>query len=198
MLHPYNCVSCCKQEVTFKCTAAGVGRVKQRDNAALWGTDAEPKLRQPDDSFWKKYAAECSRVQIAVDVFIFWCGPAQRPKSPCQQAKQARARAQALLRTQHFEHSGVRVEAVCMGLYLPEPWHAHRRSPSFIDVASFGALSRYTCGQLYYYPGFHPDRDGARVEAEARPMRDSVLKRLSYITHLERAMCACCELACIL
>ena len=48
--------------------------MKQRDNAALWGTDAEPKLRQPDDSFWKKYAAECSRVQIAVDVFIFWCG----------------------------------------------------------------------------------------------------------------------------
>ncbi len=42
-------------------------------------------------------------------------------------------------------------------------------SPGFIDVASFGALSRYTCGQLYYYPGFHPDRDGARVEAEARP-----------------------------
>ncbi len=41
-------------------------------------------------------------------------------------------------------------------------------SPGFIDVASFGALSRYTCGQLYYYPGFHPDRDGARVEAEAR------------------------------
>ncbi|KAK9828118.1 hypothetical protein WJX81_006860 [Elliptochloris bilobata] len=90
----------------------GVGRVKQRDNGALWGTDAEPKLRQPDDSFWKKYAAECSRVQIAIDVFIF--------------------------------------------------------CPSFIDVASFGALSRYTCGQLYYYPGFHPDRDGARVEAEVR------------------------------
>ena len=43
-----------------------------------------------------------------------------------------------------------------------------RGSPGFIDVASFGALSRYTCGQLYYYPGFHPDRDGARVEAEAR------------------------------
>ena len=75
--------------------------MKQRDNAALWGTDAEPKLRQPDDSFWKKYAAECSRVQIAVDVFIFWCGPAQRPTSPCQQAKQARAGAQALLRTLH-------------------------------------------------------------------------------------------------
>jgi len=58
---------------------AGVGRVKQRDNATLWGTDAEPKLRQPDDSFWKKYAAECSRVQIAVDVFIFWCRPGPNP-----------------------------------------------------------------------------------------------------------------------
>jgi len=61
------------------CARAGVGRVKQRDNATLWGTDAEPKLRQPDDSFWKKYAAECSRVQIAVDVFIFWCRPGPNP-----------------------------------------------------------------------------------------------------------------------
>lgn len=58
----------------------------------------------------------------------------------------------------------------------------NRRSPSFIDVASFGALSRYTCGQLYYYPGFHPDRDGARVEAEARPKRASVVQaRLPYL-----------------
>ena len=38
----------------------------------MWNTDQEHKLRLPDNPFWKKFAAECSRVQIAVDVFSFW------------------------------------------------------------------------------------------------------------------------------
>ena len=49
--------------------------MKARDNASLWNTDQEHKLRVPEDSFWKKYAAECSRVQIAIDVFSFRLGP---------------------------------------------------------------------------------------------------------------------------
>lgn len=49
--------------------AAGVGKIKNRDNAGLWNTDSEHKLRNPDDPFYKKFAAECSRVQIAVDIF---------------------------------------------------------------------------------------------------------------------------------
>ena len=48
---------------------AGIGRIKQRENPALWGSDAEYKLRVPEDPFWKKLAAECSRVQIAIDIF---------------------------------------------------------------------------------------------------------------------------------
>lgn len=52
---------------------SGVGKIKNRDNAALWGTDSEHKLRNPDDPFYKKFAAECSRVQIAVDVFVLGC-----------------------------------------------------------------------------------------------------------------------------
>ena len=54
---------------------AGIARVKPRDSPAAWGTDGEAKMRQPDDPFFKKFAAECSRVQIAVDIFSFWCGP---------------------------------------------------------------------------------------------------------------------------
>ncbi len=50
----------------------GCGKIKNRDNHSLWNTDQEHKLRVPEDAFWKKYAAECSRVQIAVDVFSFW------------------------------------------------------------------------------------------------------------------------------
>ena len=59
----------------------GLGKIKARDNAALWGTDAECKLRQPDDPFYKKFAAECSRVQIAVDIFAMGCAPLMPPCS---------------------------------------------------------------------------------------------------------------------
>ena len=50
---------------------AGVGKGKARDNHALYGTDNEPRLRSADDPFYKKFAAECSRYQIAVDIFSF-------------------------------------------------------------------------------------------------------------------------------
>ena len=76
-----------------------------------------------------------------------------------------------------------------MQQHLPEAWRVWCRSPSFIDVASFGALSRYTCGQLYYYPGFHPDRDGARVEAEARLMHDPVVLATFLVSHDWECVC---------
>lgn len=64
----------------------GVGSVRKRDNAALYNTDRsdpvswiyvtlcscrEPNLRNPEDTFYKRFAAECSRVHICVDVFSF-------------------------------------------------------------------------------------------------------------------------------
>ena len=49
----------------------GAGKVRPRDAAAGWGTDAEHKARVPDDPFFKKFAAEASRAQIAIDVFSF-------------------------------------------------------------------------------------------------------------------------------
>lgn len=49
----------------------GVAKVKNRENASLYGTDREYTLRTPEDPFWKKYAAEASRQQISVDVFSF-------------------------------------------------------------------------------------------------------------------------------
>ena len=68
---------------------AGLGKIKNRDNAALWGTDSEHKLRNPDDQFYKKFAAECSRVQIAVDVFVLGCAH----EKPCDVADNAAAAA---------------------------------------------------------------------------------------------------------
>jgi len=49
----------------------GTGKIKNRENLALYGTDREPSLWQPDDPFYKRFAAECSRVQITMDVFAF-------------------------------------------------------------------------------------------------------------------------------
>ena len=100
----------------------GAGRLRPRDPAASWGTDAEHRLRGPEDPFFKKFAAEASRAQVAVDVFSFARGPT--------------------------------------------------------DLASLAALPKYTCGQLYYYPGFsapeaadpsrRPSRDARRLAAELR------------------------------
>lgn len=49
--------------------SVGIGRIKSRDNAALYGTDKEPSLRNPDDPFYKRYSAEASRFQICLDIF---------------------------------------------------------------------------------------------------------------------------------
>lgn len=49
----------------------GIGRIKARDNPALYGTDREYSLRTPDDPFYKRFSAEASRFQICVDVFAF-------------------------------------------------------------------------------------------------------------------------------
>ena len=35
--------------------------------------------------------------------------------------------------------------------------------PVYMDLASLGALPRYTCGQLYYYPAFNARRDQVRL-----------------------------------
>ena len=37
-----------------------------------------------------------------------------------------------------------------------------------MDLASLGALPRYTCGQLYYYPAFHARRDQAKLGHDVR------------------------------
>ena len=70
----------------------------------------EHTTRVPEDPFWKKFAAEASRVQIAVDVFAF---PSQ-----------------------------------------------------YMDLASLGALCKYTCGQLYYYPQFNAAQDAPKLRHE--------------------------------
>ncbi|EFN54134.1 hypothetical protein CHLNCDRAFT_135519 [Chlorella variabilis] len=51
--------------------SVGIGRIKARDNPALYGTDREYSLRTPDDPFYKRFSAEASRFQICVDVFAF-------------------------------------------------------------------------------------------------------------------------------
>ena len=49
--------------------SVGDGKLRMRDDARLFGTDREHSLRNAEDAFYKKMAAECSRVQICVDLF---------------------------------------------------------------------------------------------------------------------------------
>lgn len=77
----------------------GPGRLKNREpaNMALYNTDKEPQLRNPEDPFFKRFAAECSRVQITLDVVL---GSAQYadlaslasiPRYTCGQVRQRHA-----------------------------------------------------------------------------------------------------------
>lgn len=61
------------RSIWMACLGSGVGKVRKRDNAAVWGTEGEHKLRLPDDPFYKKFAAEASRAQMAIDIFCFRC-----------------------------------------------------------------------------------------------------------------------------
>lgn len=88
----------------------GAGKFKAREQLAAYGTEREAALRNPEDPFFKRFAAEASRQQITLDVFAA----------------------------------------------APEP----------MDLASWAAIPRYTCGQLYYYPGFYAARDGPRLSAD--------------------------------
>ena len=45
----------------------------------------------------------------------------------------------------------------------PDPMCCSRE---FTDLASIGALPKYTCGQLYYYPSFSRERDGIKLTHE--------------------------------
>ena len=49
----------------------GEGKLRMREDARLFGTDREHSLRNPEDGFYKKMAAELSRVQICCDLFCF-------------------------------------------------------------------------------------------------------------------------------
>jgi len=90
--------------------SVGVGKLKARENLALYGTEREPTLRNPEDPFFKRFAAEACRVQMTLDLFV--------------------------------------------------------GSGNYTDLASLVSIPRYTCGQVYYYPGFHASRDGQRLHSE--------------------------------
>ncbi|CAL5353728.1 unnamed protein product [Camellia sinensis] len=50
----------------------GVGRLRLRgDDLRVYGTDKEHVLRIPEDPFYKQMAADCTKCQIAVDVYAF-------------------------------------------------------------------------------------------------------------------------------
>eukprot|EP01025_Chloroclados_australasicus_P004026 TRINITY_DN1096_c0_g1_i2.p1 TRINITY_DN1096_c0_g1~~TRINITY_DN1096_c0_g1_i2.p1 ORF type:complete len:1056 (+),score=152.01 TRINITY_DN1096_c0_g1_i2:251-3418(+) len=49
----------------------GAGKINNRENVKLYGSDREHVLRNPEDAFFKNIASECNRAQITVDFFSF-------------------------------------------------------------------------------------------------------------------------------
>lgn len=51
--------------------SVGFASLKMREDPKLLGTDKEVALLKPDNQFYKDFALDCSRQQIAVDLFLF-------------------------------------------------------------------------------------------------------------------------------
>jgi hypothetical protein len=51
--------------------SVGFASLKMREDQKLLGTDKEVTLLKPDNQFYKDFALDCSRQQIAVDLFLF-------------------------------------------------------------------------------------------------------------------------------
>ncbi|BFZ56751.1 COPII subunit [Savitreella phatthalungensis] len=49
----------------------GEGKLTPREDAKLLGTASETKLLQPQNSWYKSFAVECSKTQVTVDMFLF-------------------------------------------------------------------------------------------------------------------------------
>ncbi len=61
----------------------GVGKVKQREVVTAYGTEREAALRQPEDAFFKRFAADCSSHQVRrLDLVVRRLGAAMPPTAP--------------------------------------------------------------------------------------------------------------------
>ena len=71
----------------------GAGRFRQREAPQAYGTEKEAALRNPEDAFFKRFAAEASRQQITLDAFVAAPGPvdlaslAAIPRYTCGQVR---------------------------------------------------------------------------------------------------------------
>ncbi|TGZ82761.1 hypothetical protein EX30DRAFT_316534 [Ascodesmis nigricans] len=52
----------------------GVGKLENREDKKLLGTNKEVSLLQTGNSFYKSFAVECSKNQVSVDMFLFSSG----------------------------------------------------------------------------------------------------------------------------
>lgn len=124
----------------------GIGRIKARDNPALYGTDRECSLRTPDDPFYKKYSAEASRQAGAAGAG----GPSQRrcdegAVAGCLSAWCAVQRGSTTLWLTCSRAAtrgcppGCRFQ-ICIDVFA--------FGSAYMDLPSLGALPKYTGGQV--------------------------------------------------
>jgi protein transport protein SEC24 len=85
---------------------AGIGKLQNRDDPKIMGTDKEKQLFEPQEYFWSKMGQQCAVHGVSVDMYLFPNG--------------------------------------------------------YIDVATIGALSALTGGDIHMYSSFHTNKDGVK------------------------------------
>eukprot|EP00897_Mesotaenium_endlicherianum_P001573 jgi/Mesen1/1443/ME000132S00386 len=116
----------------------GPGRLKLRGNdPRIYNTDKEHTVRGTEEPFYKTMAADFSRAQISVNVYAF--SSTYTDLASLGTGAGAGAGAEGNVGKQ-----------------------AGKRNGGMID----STLSRYTSGQVYYYPGFQLARQGDKFSRE--------------------------------
>lgn len=132
----------------------GVGRLKLRgDDLRIYGTDREHLLRIPEDPFYKQMAAEFTKYQIGVDIYA-------SSDKYCDVASLG-ATPSLLIASKPFLGNSFQIDLNVLNLT--------------------GTLSKYTGGQLYYYPSF-------RGETHHEKLRFDLSRNLTRETAWEAVM----------
>ena len=138
--------------------------------------DREYSLRTPDDPFYKRFSAEASRCTASAARRCVWvCGLARPPGTGGERHGLGGLPGWGQRRPLLFSHPPPHHPPLPPPP-PPPPLPAWRRfqicidvfafGGTYMDLPSLGALPKYTGGQLYYYPGFQVERDGAKLHTE--------------------------------
>ncbi|KAJ8427223.1 hypothetical protein Cgig2_028747 [Carnegiea gigantea] len=122
----------------------GVGRLRLRgDDPRVYGTDKEHSLRVAEDPFYKQMAADFTKYQIGVNVYAFSDKYTDIASLGTHNSKLVYLYIYGSQTTDPVTSEAITSEILLVVLFVDRNLTADLRT-----------LSKYTGGQVYYYPGF--------------------------------------------